>query len=110
MAMPALVLGETLNPLNAVRQSIRLTQPKQWSIVLFWVLLFVTLTVISILVSGVGGVMAALMGAGMLANVVVGLTNGAVSMVTGIIICMVAAAMYMELAGPSGADVEETFG
>jgi hypothetical protein len=110
LSMPALVLGKTLNPISAIGESVRLTGPKQWTIMIFWVLIVVTFTVISLVISSVTGLLASLAGPGLASMLILGIVNGAVSMVSGIIVCTVAAAMYAQLAGPGQADIEETFG
>lgn len=110
LSMPALVLGKTLNPISAMGESVRLTGPKQWSILVFWVLIIVTFTIISLILSGVAGVIAALFGSGLASMLILGLVSGAVSMVSGMIICTVTTAMYGQLAGPGASEIEQTFG
>ncbi|MGB3712220.1 MAG: hypothetical protein WA985_11070 [Erythrobacter sp.] len=110
LTMPVLVIERTLNPVKALVRSFRLTKPKQWPITLFWVVLFAVYTVISLLVTGLFGVVAALAGTGTAATAIMGLANGAMSMAVGTLICAIAVAMYGQLAGPGAGDLEETFG
>ncbi len=109
MSMPVLVLGDTLNPVKAMTQSFKLTKPKQWSILLFWGVLVAAFTVISLLFNGVFGVIAAVIGTGTAAMLIVGLANGFTSMVSGMLICGLSVAMFEQLSGPSNAAIENTF-
>ncbi|MFU7528753.1 hypothetical protein ACM64M_09530 [Qipengyuania sp. ASV99] len=109
LSMPVLALGGTLNPITAITTSFRLTGPKQWQILLFWGVLFVAFTVISLLFNGIVGVLAALLGTGTLALLIAGLANGLTGMVSGMIICGLAVAMFTQLSGPSVAAIEDTF-
>ncbi|MEM6475881.1 MAG: hypothetical protein AAF687_06915 [Pseudomonadota bacterium] len=110
MTMPSLVLGNSLNPIKAITNSFKLTAPKQWSILLFWVMIIVAFMVISVLLNGVVSVFAALAGSGLGSLVIVGLANGVTSMITGMVMCGLTAAMFGQLSGPSDAAIEETFG
>jgi len=109
LSLPALVLGETRNPAKAMMRSFRLTRPRQWGIALFWVVVFAIYGLISLLVSGVFGVIASLMGDGIAANAVLGLVNGAMSMAIGILISAIAVAMFAQLTGPDAEKIEQTF-
>ncbi len=109
LSMPALVLGETLNPFTAVARSFKLTGPKQWSILLFWGVLLAVYVVIALLLTGIFGLVAALIGSGTAAMVVLGIANGAMGMAIGMLICGVSVAMFTQLSGPSTAAIEETF-
>jgi hypothetical protein len=109
LSMPALVLGETLNPFTAVTRSFKLTGPKQWSILLFWGVLLAVYVVIALLLTGIFGLVAALIGSGTAAMVVLGIANGAMGMAIGMLICGVSVAMFTQLSGPSTAAIEETF-
>ncbi len=109
MTMPAMVLGGTLNPFNAIGESFKLTGPKQWLIVVFWVVIVAVITVISLLVSGIFGLLIGLLGSGTTAMLLLGLVSGGVGVVNGIITCALAAAMYTQLSGPSAQVIEDTF-
>ena len=109
MTMPALVLEDSLNPFKAMGRSIALTGPKQWQIMLFWVVLVVIFFVISLLFNGFFGVVAALMGTGTTAMLIVGLANGITGMASGVLICALSVAMHGQLAGQGASGIEETF-
>lgn len=109
MSMPVLVLEDTLNPLRAVARSFALTGPKQWAILLFWGVLFFAYMVVALLLTGVFGVIAAMAGSGAIATLILGLANGAIGMIVGMVVCGLAVAMYGQLAGPSEDDITETF-
>ncbi|MEM7780013.1 MAG: hypothetical protein AAF697_06455 [Pseudomonadota bacterium] len=109
LAMPVLVLGGTLNPVTAITQSFRLTKPKQWAIAGFWTIIFVVITIASLIFNGVAGVVAAIAGAGTAALAITGLANGVTGAIGGMVQCAVAAAMFTQLSGPSTEAIEETF-
>ncbi|MEE4201488.1 glycerophosphoryl diester phosphodiesterase membrane domain-containing protein [Erythrobacter sp.] len=101
MTMPVMVLEGRSNPFAAMLRSYRLTRPRQWAILLFWGVLFAVFTVISVLFNGIIGLIAALFGSGLATLLIVGLANGITSLVAGMIICALAAAMFGQLAQPS---------
>ncbi|PKP66120.1 MAG: hypothetical protein CVT85_03855 [Alphaproteobacteria bacterium HGW-Alphaproteobacteria-7] len=109
MSMPVLVLGGTLNPLTAIKASFRLTRQKQWQIMLFWTVLMIAITVISMLFNLAAGLFAALLSKGTAALLIAGLANGLTGMASGMIICGVAAAMFEQLAGQSPEGLAATF-
>ena len=109
MAMPVIVLGAVGNPVTAITQSFALTKPKQWPIVGFWVLIYVIMTIASLLFNGAIAVIAAIAGSGTVVTAITGLSNGLTGAITGAIGCAVAVAMYMQLSGPSQSAIEETF-
>lgn len=109
MSMPVLVLGGTLNPFTAMKTSFKLTGPKQWQIMLFWAVLMIAFTVISLLFNGGVGVIAALLGTGTAALLVAGLANGLTGVASGMIISGIAAAMFEQLSGPSLDAIKDTF-
>lgn len=109
MTMPAMVLSGMRNPFTAIGESVRLTKPRQWPILLFWGMIYAIMTVIGLLFNGVIGVVASLFGTGTGAMLVVGLSNGVTGAITGMIVCALAVAMYAQLSGPSDAAIERTF-
>ena len=109
MTLPALVLGDTLNPVKAMLHSFRLTAPRQAAIVLFWVVLTVVYVVISLVVTGIFSLVAALLGTGPAALVLLGFVNGVLAMAVGVLLCAIATAMYEQLAGPDPERIERTF-
>jgi hypothetical protein len=109
MTMPAMVLSGMRNPFTAIGESVRLTKPRQWPILLFWGMIYAIMTVIGLLFNGVIGVVASLFGTGTGAMLVVGLSNGVTGAITGMIVCALAVAMYAQLSGPGDAAIERTF-
>ena len=109
LVMPAMILGGTLNPIKGIADSFRLTKPRQWMILLFWVVLGVTFVIISLLFNGVFGLVAALFGTGTVGLLILGLANGVVGVISGMLICAIAVAMYAQLSGPSEQNITETF-
>ncbi len=109
LSMPVLVLEDTLNPIKAMIRSFRLTSARQWSILLFWAVIFIVYMVISLVVTGVFSVIAALAGTGTAAMVILGLVNGVIAMAIGMLICAIAVAMFGQLAGPGAERIEQTF-
>lgn len=109
MTMPAMVLGGMLNPLKAVQASFALTKPFTWRVLLFWVVIYAVITVISLLFNGVIGVVGTLAATGTTAMLIAGLSNGVAAAITGMVICALAVAMYSQLSGPSAEKIEETF-
>ncbi|MEE4539840.1 MAG: hypothetical protein V2J51_15280 [Erythrobacter sp.] len=109
MSMPALVLDISLNPFRAMGRSFRLTRAVQWRLVAFWGILIVTFTIITLLVTGVFGVIAALIGDGTTSALVLGLVNGFIQAIFGMMICALAVAIYQQLAGTGPGGMAQTF-
>lgn len=109
MSMPVLVLGDTLNPFTAIKASFKLTGQKQWQIMIFWAVLLIAFTVISLLFNGGVSLIAALLGTGTAALLITGLANGLTGMASGMVISGVAAAMFEQLSGPSLDAIKDTF-
>lgn len=109
MSMPVLVLGGTRNPVTAMTTSFRLTGPRQWQVLMFWAVLLIAMIVISLLFSGVIGVVAALAASTTTAMLIAGVTSGLTSVASGIVTCGVAVAMYEQLSGPSIGAIADTF-
>ncbi|MEL6239570.1 MAG: hypothetical protein AAFQ90_13400, partial [Pseudomonadota bacterium] len=80
MSMPVVVLEDTLNPFAAILRSFKLTHKKQWSILIFWTILFVAYMVVALLFTGGFGVIAALAGGGTATALILGVANGALAM------------------------------
>jgi len=108
LTLPVLALEDTLNPLKAMVRSFGLTRPRQWAVATFWVVLGVVYTIITLLVTGVFGVIAALAGTGTAASAIMGLANGILAMAVGMLISAIAVAMYGQLDAPSPERVEKT--
>lgn len=109
MCMPVMVLDGTLNPLTVIKTSFALTLANQWQIMMFWAVLMIVFTVISLLFNGGMGLIAALFGSGTAALAITGFANGLTSMVSGMIIVGVAAAMHEQLSGPNLRTIQDTF-
>ncbi|MEO0589658.1 MAG: hypothetical protein AAFZ11_03750 [Pseudomonadota bacterium] len=109
MSLPALVLEGTLNPVSATLRSYKLTHKKQWSILIFWVVLFALYMVIALLFSGGVGAIAALAGGGTVTALILGITNGVLGMVSGMIMCGLAVAIFQQLSGPDPDEVSSVF-
>ena len=109
MTLPAMVLGETLNPVTSMLASYRMTGPKQWMIFLFWVVLYVVIVIINVLVTGVVGVVAALMATGTASLAISGLVNGLVGGIISMVFCAVAVAMYYQLTSAPEDSIRDTF-
>ncbi|MEL7199782.1 MAG: hypothetical protein AAGL10_15835 [Pseudomonadota bacterium] len=109
LTMPVAILENTLNPFKAIWRSVKLTGPSQWSILIFWVVLFIAYFVIALLLGAVFGVLAAIAGTGVTAMLILGLLNGAIGMAIGLVICGVSVAMHRQLAGMSDEDIASTF-
>ncbi|MEO1730583.1 MAG: hypothetical protein AAFR64_07580 [Pseudomonadota bacterium] len=97
MSMPVMVLENTLNPIGAVLRSFALTRKRHWSILMFWAVLFLCYFVIAILLSSVISLIAALAGGGTVSALILGLTNGLMGMIIGMLMCGIAVAMYGQL-------------
>ncbi|EAQ29105.1 lipoyltransferase [Erythrobacter sp. NAP1] len=109
LVMPSLIFGGTLNPFKGIAGSFRLTKKSQWMIVIFWVVLGAIFVLISLLFNGVFSLIAAVFGGGTTSLLILGTANGVLGMVSGIMLCAVAVAMYSQLSGPSAKSVAETF-
>ena len=109
MSMPVMVLEKTLNPITAVMRSFKLTHRRQWLIMIFWAVLGLCYIVIALLVSGVFGVVAALAGSGTVSALILGITNGLMGMVIGMLMCGIGVAMHGQLSGTDGETIESVF-
>lgn len=109
LTMPVVVVDHVFNPLKAVKRSWDLTGLSQWRVMGFWGILFVAYMVISLLLLGVFGVLAALFGSGTGGTLILGLTNGLISMVVAIVLSGLVVAMHAHLSGPGERTITETF-
>lgn len=109
LIMPAIVIDGILNPFKAIVKSFQLTNAKQWQIMLFWFVIFAIMFIVSLILNGIVGVFAALLGTGTASMLIVGLVSGSIGMVSGMVTCAIAVAMHTQLSGPSVADIEDTF-
>lgn len=106
---PAMVLGATLNPITALRDSWRLTKGNSLRLFGFYVLLGLGATVIAIVISLVSGLFVAMLGQNAAGLLVGGALNGLLAAIWSVLIVCVLAAVYKQLAGPSTAAYESTF-
>ena len=109
MSMPVMVLENTLNPISAVLRSFKLTRKRHWSILMFWAVLFLCYFVIAILLSSVIGVVAALAGGGTVSGLILGVTNGVMGMIVGMLMCGIAVAMHGQLSVTDEDVIESVF-
>jgi len=109
MSMAVVVLEGTLNPFSATLRSFKLTHKRQWSILIFWVVLFALYFVIALLFSGGVSAIAALAGGGTLTALILGVTNGLLGMASGMIMCGLAVAIFQQLSGPDAGEVSSVF-
>lgn len=109
MSLPVLVLEGTLNPFSAMMRSFKLTHKRQWSILIFWSILFVVYMVIALLFSSGFGVIAALAGGGTATALILGFANGLMGIATSLIICGLAVAIFEQLRGPDEDEVSSVF-
>lgn len=109
LTMPVIVIDNVLNPIKAVKRSWDLTGKSQWGVLGFWVILGVAYLVISLLLFGVLGMVAALAGGGTSSTLILGLTNGIISLVVSMVLCGLLVAMHGQLAGPSNEEISSTF-
>ncbi|MEL6737616.1 MAG: hypothetical protein AAFO28_01700 [Pseudomonadota bacterium] len=109
MSMAVVVLEGKLNPVSAVMRSFKLTHKRQWSILIFWVVLFALYFVIALLFSGGVSAIAALAGGGTLTALILGVTNGLLGMASGMIMCGLAVAIFQQLSGPDAGEVSSVF-
>ncbi|MEO0643766.1 MAG: hypothetical protein AAFY47_10180 [Pseudomonadota bacterium] len=109
MSMPVVVLENTLNPFAAILRSFKLTHKKQWSILIFWTILFVAYMVVALLFTGGFGVIAALAGGGTATALILGVANGALAMAIGMIVCGLAVSIFEQLSGSDKGEVASVF-
>lgn len=109
VTLPVIVLEGTLNPLLALKRSWMLTRPARWRILGFWTLLGITYLVISLLLAGMFGLVAAMMGESDAARLLLGLLNGGLSMLIGMLVSGLVVAIHRQLAGASEDQLSATF-
>ena len=109
LSMSLLVLEGTLNPISAMMRSFKLTHKRQWSILIFWSILFVVYMVIALLFSSGFGVIAALAGGGTATALILGFADGLMEIATSLIICGLAVAIFEQLRGPDEDEVSSVF-
>lgn len=109
VTMPIIILEKNLNPFTAMVRSWRLTGQFTWAIFGFWTLLILVYMVISVLIGGLVGVIAAL-ASGSTAAFIMGLFNGLIGAIVGIAISGIAVALFERLVGDTPESIDATFG
>lgn len=102
LTLPVIVLEGALNPITAMRRSWRLTKPHAWAIFGFYALLAIAYVVISLLLFGVFGVVAAGLGEGTGSALFLGLVNGLVGALVALVLSGILVSMHQQLAGRPG--------
>jgi len=106
---PAMVIGHTLNPVRALRESWNVTKGNSLRLLLFYFLLGVAIVVVAMVFGLITGLFVAMLGTGSIAAMLGGALNGLVSAAWAIVIVAVLSATYRQLSGPSTQSVSETF-
>ena len=109
LTLPVTVNEGTFNPATALKRSWTLTKPSAWGVTGFWFILGFAYMVISLLLIGAIGVIAALAGGGTASAIILGLANGLLALAVGVVVAALAVAMHQQLAGPSERTLTETF-
>lgn len=105
---PVIAIDGLRNPIAALTRSWRLTKGNSFRIALFLLLLFVTIGVISALVTGIIGLLLSALGSE-LATIGLGVMNAAVNTALAIVFLVVLAAIHRQLAGQSAEGLAATF-
>ena len=109
LALPIVVLEGVRNPVTVLRRSWQLTGPYAWSIFGFYALLFIAYLVISLLLFGLVGVIAAGLGQGPGAALFGGLINGLLGAMLAMVMSGILVSMNQQLAGRASVPVSTTF-
>lgn len=109
LTLPVIALEGERNPITALRRSWALSAPHRGAIFGFFVLLFIAYVVISVLLLGFTGVIAAALGGGTGAAFFTGLVNGLIGALVAMVMSAILVAMHRQLAGRSPASIGEAF-
>ena len=109
LTLPIVVLDHVRNPVTALRRSWTLTGPQAWSIFGFYALLFIAYLVISLLLFGLLGAIAAGLGQGPGAALFGGLINGVIGALLAMVMSGILVSMNQQLAGRASVPVSTTF-
>ncbi len=109
VTLPVIVVEKTFNPLTALKRSWDLTRPARWRVLSFWAVLGLAYVVISLLLVGLFGLVAAMMGDSDGSRLLMGLVNGVLAMLVGMLVCGLAVAIHRQLAGATEAEIAATF-
>ncbi|WEK48140.1 MAG: hypothetical protein P0Y56_07550 [Candidatus Andeanibacterium colombiense] len=107
---PVIAIEKLMNPIAILQRSWRLTSGNGLRLFLFYFLLTVVYAVISLVASGVLGVLSVLLGQGSAYEIGMGIGTGLVSAAGTAVFTVVLAAVHRQLAGPSAAGLGRTFG
>lgn len=99
LTLPVIVLERDSNPITTMRRSWQLTRPHTWPIFGFYVLLVIAYFVISLLLFGVFGVIAAALGEGAGAALFLGFVNGLLGALVAMVFSGILVSMHQQLAG-----------
>lgn len=103
LVSPVLVDRILYNPVTAIQESVRLTKGNGWRIFLFLFLVMLVIVVVSALI---GGVLAALVGTSEgIGRLLMGVVEGLVAAIGGLVSTAIAAAAYRQLAVRGSGDV-----
>ncbi|MEL7446390.1 MAG: hypothetical protein AAGK02_11350 [Pseudomonadota bacterium] len=105
---PVITIENQLNPLNAIKRSWQLTKGNSLSLFFFLLLLTIALGVVALLVSLVFSAGFAAVG-GTIEQIGNGFVESVLSAAIAVSLLAAVAAVYRQLAGPSDAEVSETF-
>lgn len=105
---PVIAIEQERNPIAALKRSWKLTKGNSFRLVAFLLLLFLTIGIISLLVSGVIGLVLAAFNPTVV-TIGNGILNGLVNSVIAVVFLVVFAAIHQQLAGPSAERVAQTF-
>lgn len=103
LTLPVMVIDALYNPVGAMLRSWRLTAGNKRQVFGFWLLIIVAYTVIFILFSGIGGLVAAIAPTPGSTALIFGLFTGSFALASGIVICACATAMleHLSAGGPT---------
>lgn len=105
---PVIAIEQERNPIAAIKRSWRLTKGNSFRLAAFLMLLLLTIGIISLLISGVVGLVLAAFSPTIM-TIGSGILNGLVNAVIGVVFMVVFAAIHRQLAGPSVERVAQTF-
>ncbi|AKM06326.1 glycerophosphoryl diester phosphodiesterase membrane domain-containing protein [Pelagerythrobacter marensis] len=109
LVSPEMVLGGTLNPIAALRNSWRLTKGNSLRLFAFYLLLGIGVAVVAMVIGMVSGLFVAMLGQNTAGLLIGGALNGVLAAIWSVLIVCVIAAVYKQLSGPSTEAVSETF-
>lgn len=109
MLAPVMVISGVLNPAKALKTSWDVTKGNSIRLLLFYVLLMLAVIVVAVVFGLVSGLLVAMLGTGPVSLMVAGALNGILGAVWAVLIVSVLSATYRQLAGPTAAEVSDTF-